>query len=259
MKQIPFDSKKSVIPAFMTPIGTFKVPGADQLNPLLEAEILRHMESETGQTRSNVGGWHSNDDLFKWTPPAFRELAEWVHSAVFRMVALASKTKRFKCQCTLAGWANVNGPGQYNANHNHPGCNWSGVYYVRTGTYDGDPLPKAGQLQFYDPRGSINMIQHPGRSIFGHTINIRPADGLLVVFPAWLYHSVNPFMNDVQRISIAFNAQIRSFEATSAEVPEADAPPPVMATPDPVPEVRQPVAKKKAARKKTARKEKSAS
>lgn len=217
MKEIPFDPKKSIIPAFMTPIGTFKVPGAADLNPLLESEILSHMQSEVGMTRSNVGGWHSNDDLFKWTAPGFPEFAEWVHAAVLRMISLGSNTKRFKCQFSLAGWANVNGPGQYNANHNHPGCIWSGVYYVRAGAYDDDPLPKAGQLQFYDPRGSVNMIQHPGRSIFNHAINIRPTDGLLVIFPAWLYHSVNPFMSDIRRISIAFNVQVGSFEAASDE------------------------------------------
>ncbi len=220
MKQIPFHPKKSIIPAFMTPIGTFKVPGAEELNPALESEILRKMKSESGQTRSNVGGWHSDDDLFKWSPPAFQEFGEWVNSAVVRMVSTASATKRFKCQLNLSGWANVNGPGQYNANHNHPGCIWSGVYYVRVEDNKDDPLPNAGHLQFYDPRGSINMIQHPGKNMFGHVVNIRPSAGLLVVFPAWLYHSVNPFLNDVQRISIAFNAQVRSFEVIEESTAE---------------------------------------
>jgi hypothetical protein len=43
-----------------------------------------------------------------------------------------------------------------------------------------------------------------------------------VIFPAWLFHSVNPFMSDVQRISIAFNVQIRSFEAADGEPQEDD-------------------------------------
>ena len=219
MRQIPFDPKKSIIPAFMTPIGTFRVPGAEDLNPELEKEILRRMAEEKGQTRSNVGGWHSMDDLFRWEPPAFAEFRAWIQSAVMRMVSVGSRTKRFKCQTRIAGWANVNGPGQYNANHNHPNCHWSGVYYVRVEDTSDDPLPKAGQLQFYDPRGSINMIQHPGKSMFGHVVNIRPQPGLLVLFPAWLYHSVNPFLSDVQRISIAFNATIRGFE-TVEESPE---------------------------------------
>ena len=184
MKQIPFNPKKDVMPAFITPIGTFNLQGIDELNPALEDEILRHMQSDIGMTRSNVGGWHSKDDFFNWASPAIQELKEWINAAVLRMVSLASKTQRFKCQFNMTGWANVNGPGQYNANHNHPGCIWSGVYYVRAGDYPDDPLPKAGQLQLYDPRGSVNMIQHPGKSMFNHAINIKPTDGLMVIFPA---------------------------------------------------------------------------
>ena len=254
MKQIPFDAKKNVIPAFITPIGNFKLPGAGELNRALESEILRHMQSEGGMTRSNVGGWHSNDDFFKRTSPAIQELKEWINAAVLRMVALASKSQRFTCQLGLTGWANVNGPGQYNANHNHPGCIWSGVYYVRAGAYPDDPLPKAGQLQFYDPRGSVNMIQHPGKSVFGHVINVKPADGLLVVFPAWLFHSVNPFMSDVRRISIAFNVQIRSFEAVEGEPEDDDREVAAMAVAAPKKASRKKATRKKTARKKAARK-----
>lgn len=221
MRKIPFHPQKSVVPAFMTPIGTFRVPGADKLNPGLEKEILRRMETETGKTRSNVGGWHSNDDLFTWEPPEFKELQQWVHSAIIRMVSLASRTKRFTCQLKMAGWANVNGPGQFNTNHNHPGCVWSGVYYVKAGDYSEDPLPRAGQLQFYDPRGSINMIQHPGKSIFGHQVNIEPKDGRLIIFPAWLFHSVNPFLSEIRRLSIAFNVEIRSFKVVEDDAPQA--------------------------------------
>ena len=211
-KQIPFERGKNVLPAFLTPIGTFRVPDHESLNPALEAEILRRMQEDEGQTRSNVGGWHSMDNLFSWEPAAFKDLGEWIHSAAMNMVAVGSRTRRFRVKCQLSGWANVNGPGQYNGNHNHPGCSWSGVYYVRVEDTTDDPLPRAGHLQFYDPRGSIEMIRHPGKSMFGHTITIRPQSGMLLVFPAWLYHSVNPFLSDVTRISIAFNARLNDFE-----------------------------------------------
>jgi len=63
----------------MTPIGTFKVPGWEDLNPVLEKEIFRQMKEESGQVRSNVGGWHSADTVFKWSPRAFDKLRKWVH------------------------------------------------------------------------------------------------------------------------------------------------------------------------------------
>jgi hypothetical protein len=84
------------------------------------------------------------------------------------------------------------------------------VYYVRAGSYKNDGVKKAGQLKLYDPRGRIDQITHPGRG-FGKNVNIPPVDGVMVVFPAWLAHSVNSFDSDTMRISVAFNARVRSF------------------------------------------------
>ena len=145
--------------------------------------------------------------------------------------------------------------GQFNANHNHPGCHWSGVYYVQAGKYDGDPLPKAGHLQFYDPRGSINMITHPGRGLFATTLRIEPKDGLLVLFPGWLFHSVNPFLSDVERISIAFNAKILSYEELEGDADSAPKKKKKTVTKAP----RKKTAAKSGARRSTAKAAKSAS
>jgi hypothetical protein len=42
---------------------------------------------------------------------------------------------------------------------------------------------------------------------------VTPRDGLLVVFPAWLYHYVNPYQGTAPRISVAFNATIQQVKA----------------------------------------------
>jgi hypothetical protein len=44
-------------------------------------------------------------------------------------------------------------------------------------------------------------------------MNYSNVGGLLLVFPSWLQHYVNPFVSDTLRISLAFNARINSFEA----------------------------------------------
>ena len=45
-------------------------------------------------------------------------------------------------------WANINPKGSYNNSHNHPGCDISGVYYVKV------PKGKCGNIAFNDPRES---------------------------------------------------------------------------------------------------------
>ena len=135
-----------------------------------------------------------------------------MQSAVSHMVAMGSKTARFNLNCDFVSWANVNHAGSHNSVHNHCNSHWSGVYYVKVPQFDPDDLPRAGDIMFYDPRGAVNMMMHPGRNNDGEAIRVSPIAGHLLIFPSWLYHSVNPFKSDVVRISIAFNARIENFE-----------------------------------------------
>jgi hypothetical protein len=50
------------------------------------------------------------------------------------------------------------------------------------------------------------MVASPGNK-FGQRVIFRPEAGMMVVFPSWLYHFVNPYFGDGERISIAFNVQ----------------------------------------------------
>ena len=49
-------------------------------------------------------------------------------------------------------WANVNGPGDANICHYHPGAFWSGAYYVEDGGCATDPT-LGGEFEMLDPRG----------------------------------------------------------------------------------------------------------
>ncbi|HYX46521.1 MAG TPA: hypothetical protein VE820_06845 [Sphingomicrobium sp.] len=78
--------------------------------------------------RSNVGGWHSDTELFNWAGEASLALAREV-------VTLADATPRdLRAESegrrgwTVEGWANVNEAGASNAPHSHGGCFWSAVY-----------------------------------------------------------------------------------------------------------------------------------
>jgi ectoine hydroxylase-related dioxygenase (phytanoyl-CoA dioxygenase family) len=45
---------------------------------------------------------------------------------------------------------------------------------------------------------------HPGRLLQGRH-ELEPRTGLLVVFPAWLWHEAEPNESDHERICISFN------------------------------------------------------
>lgn len=211
---LPFDPKVNIKEVFTTPLGLFAVPGADQLNRLLEEAILAREASDTTVERSNYGGWHSDDTLLNWPEIASANLGDTFRSAVSHMIAWTTRMQRFNIRLTLGAWANVNRAGTFNTSHIHPGNHFSGVYYVRAPDLADDGIRNAGNIQFYDPRGPISMVQLPGQL---DTLSIPPREGTLLIFPAWLYHSVNSFTRDKVRISIAFNARIDEFQPGSGQ------------------------------------------
>jgi Putative 2OG-Fe(II) oxygenase len=51
------------------------------------------------------------------------------------------------------------------------------------------------------------MVATPGEP-FGQKLVIKPEPGMIVIFPSWMYHFVNPFHGDGERISVAFNVAV---------------------------------------------------
>lgn len=208
--QLPFDPRRNVSMMFATPMGSFDVPNAAELNPKIAEVILAREQASDSLQRSNKGGWHSSDDLLTWPELEFAELADTFRSATSHMIAATSGKMRFNVDLEMIAWANVNRAGEFNSPHLHPENHWSGVYYVQTPDFSGDRMFKAGMIEFADPRGGAFMIRMPGQK---DMLSLTPKPGMIVIFPSWLHHWVNPFSIDAVRISIAFNARIRKFEA----------------------------------------------
>lgn len=60
---------------------------------------------------------------------------------------------------------------------------------------------------FRDPRPGAANSRIKGRGANAHRdIHLTPSDGLVVLFPSWLEHYVEPHRGDEARIAIAFNA-----------------------------------------------------
>lgn len=191
-----------VEPVFATPVIIGQLADAEGLNDTLEKAILAQRSRHPGITRSNSGGWHSDSDLFQWGGEPTRQLAREVVALAEENTCDLRPAAERHCGWTLEGWANVNDSGAGNLPHSHGGCYWSAVYYVRI---DGE----GGELILHDPRlPALDM--HAPLLRFKHCapeqeLSIRPKAGLLVLFPAWLVHSVVTFRGPGVRISVAIN------------------------------------------------------
>ena len=103
-------------------------------------------------------------------------------------------------------WANVNPPGASHRMHAHPNNFLSGVYYVS--------VPAgADTINFHDPRPQTGQIRPPVTALTAENTDqvvVRIAEGTLLLFPAWLMHSVDANPTQERRVSVSFNLMFDS-------------------------------------------------
>ena len=199
---------------FSTPVILFDFPDSEQINGSLADLIRRKRDNHDGIGRSNLGGWHSEDDMMAWAPDqARRILTQAVELCGPKLADVHPGGKR-DFQFDARMWANINGPNHANQLHCHPGAIWSGVYYVNIGE-DGSGADLEGELMLQDPRFPMNTMYMPDLLLKDadnepqySQFAVKPANGRMVLFPSWLMHSVRPYKGNGERISVAFNVMV---------------------------------------------------
>lgn len=186
------------MPIYHTVLAGFEVHQA----PLL-AEILDLQRRYPGVTRSNRNAWHSGEEFLRHRS----EHVAWVlaRAVKFAQGALASTYGGWRThELKLAGaWANVLGPGGWNAPHHHFPLPWSGVFYVSTpGIAENPPGDPSGHIEFLNPTPWLSPMGQGGNAAY------RPKPGLTFLFPSSLYHYVHPHAAAEPRVSIAYNLTV---------------------------------------------------
>ena len=168
------------------------------LNQELERDIIAWSKKDKGIVRTNVQGWHSTTNMHELSQ--FKKLVDMLYACQKTIY----EQEHYESEPVLGNmWANINPPGGMNMPHLHPNCLFSGVYYVKSN-------PKSGRLKIIDPRPGAQMCMpmrkegDPGRDMW-RDANIEPIEGRIIMFPAWLWHSVEENISDDIRISVSFN------------------------------------------------------
>jgi len=104
-------------------------------------------------------------------------------------------------------WANICPSGSGHDSHMHSNNFLSAVYYVTV-------PPGGNRITFHDPRHQIHILAPPVEQFNVHNsdyANLEVEEGMLVLFPAWLVHSVPVNAGNERRISISFNINFTDF------------------------------------------------
>jgi uncharacterized protein (TIGR02466 family) len=161
------------------------------------AAVLRMRQADPGPAgRTNRHGWNSRD-MAVLEQPGFAPLREAVHAGCASALReMGMPGVRFGLQ----SWVNLHDRGGFNFLHVHEGCLLSGSFYLQV-------PPGSGPFVFRDPRPGVVHGYVKGAVPNGYSdIRLAPEAGLLVLFPCWMEHFVEPHENDEPRIAIAFNA-----------------------------------------------------
>lgn len=158
------------------------------------------MNKSEGRKLSNLGGWQSND-LESMDAP-LDKLAKTIEDSVNDFASELGLPE----QKTVSAWVNINGYKDFNIEHIHPSFHLAGVYYVQT-------HENCGDIAFSHPNKDILSaywwphIANTTDSRLAMSWKVPAKEGRLYIFPSWLYHRVEPNLDESKkRISIAWNS-----------------------------------------------------
>ena len=188
---------------FPTVVHEFFVPhfpeSRDRIIKYVYEERRKDVE---GVDYSNVAGWQSQPNYCESNTPVRQLLHQPLIDYLYKRDVVEEDRKIFNYNGL---WININGKGNFNSPHNHPGCHMSGVLWIKT-------PPNCGNISFQSPHSftQANEMSRYKEEFRARTnaypaYDFAPREGSIILFPASIMHKVNPNQSDEDRISLAFN------------------------------------------------------
>ena len=173
----------------------------ERVNASVTEEIARLRESlsplEPGE------GWQSSHELH--TCESFAELVVCVDAAAIE--ALEFQKIGYSGFTITGCWVNVLAPKRAHRAHSHPNNFLSGIYYLKV-------QPGADTVNFHDPRPQTRILRPPVTDLTADNTDqvvVQVKQGTLLLFPAWLEHSVDENRSAEERISVSFNMMLTGY------------------------------------------------
>ena len=167
-------------------------------NETLSNHIIHWSKQDPGVKKTNMNGWHSKPEMH--LKSEYQQLVQELYKMQEEIYQEEWLDRRPKLGNM---WANINYSGGYNRPHVHPNCLFSGVYYVKANK-------NSGVFVANDPRPGIQTIMpirksgRPPKHLW-REVHLEPIPGRIIMFPAWLWHCVEPNQSNDIRISVSFN------------------------------------------------------
>ena len=169
------------------------------LNLFKYCEDVYNSSDKNQNRRSNINGWQSYDIK--------NDVSKDLINSIYTLSQTYKNTVQLNKNLKISNmWINRNSPNSYNKEHIHPGCVFSGVYYVN--------VPKnSGKIKFITPAEHMvydwPLEYFDNHNEFNSDIWWLPVEeNVLYIWPSWLKHEVTMNVSDSVRVSISFNVVV---------------------------------------------------
>lgn len=201
-----------------TPIVEVKNPDHSRIKEALvrysyeiEKQAAQPIESNvTPRRKANL--YESRFDFFLRPQPEIQALRQFcalaLSNAVVRLAERAAAGPERLATVAVdlyESWIHITHQGGYHEVHNHPNCSWCGIYYLEPADCTVDP--PNGINRFFSPTDI--MYDDPGTMAYPQRpVSIKPDEGKLVLFPAYVKHLAVPYSGTRDRIIVSFNSRV---------------------------------------------------
>jgi len=196
-------NNNNILKLFPQPIFKYQVDNYKKINE----ELLKHIydlhdDDNVGVKKSNINGWHSKPfDLKDNIPNKFYSHINNYIKDVFNKYGWEYIDTKVVC---TSMWAIINKKGNFNIEHTHPNNYLSAAYYVKA--------PKnCGNFKATNPNilnRHIRAKAEQANELNSNSASIKINEGDLIIFPAYLPHSVEENKSDEDRVIVSFNIDI---------------------------------------------------
>ena len=197
------ENKSDLNLIFSIPVWTAIISNTEKVNTTMY-EYIKALQTKNpaGKFKSNVRGWHSDDfDLQAKEVSFFLNSISQNLTDAFNDMGWDLKKNEVKI---TSMWSIINHKDASNSRHIHSNNYISAAYYVKASQ-------NSGNIVFYDPV-SARVIRNPRiqnkNKLNSNVFSVEPKDGLLVLFPSYLDHSVDTNKSDDERMVISFNIDL---------------------------------------------------
>ena len=163
------------------------------------SEVYEIKQFQKTRILSNQGGWQS--DFIEPTDTELSKLMTHIKNNFQKCYDDLNVQKKYY-NSEIVYWININGFGHANRKHMHPNSILSGCVYLKVPKDSGNIIfnPNLANEYFF------NSFTECNNDITSNETTFFPEEKKVIIFPAFLPHSVGKNNSNEDRISIAFNS-----------------------------------------------------